>query len=272
MTGVQTCALPICWFENFEIKPGAGTTESGKYAWISLKKACEDLKEGKIQALVTGPISKDKMPKEEFNSPGHTEFLAKFFEAKETLMFLVNDQIRVGLVTAHIPLKDVSLKITKSGIESKLRVMEHSLIHDFGITKPRIAVLGLNPHAGENGLLGVEEENIISPVIKDFKEHGKLVFGPFPADGFFGSGQFAQFDATLAMYHDQGLVGFKTIAFGTGVNFTAGLGPIRTSPDHGTAYSIAGKNSADESSIREAMLMVCDIVRRRHSQVENQPS
>jgi 4-hydroxythreonine-4-phosphate dehydrogenase len=258
-----------CWQDNFEIKPGFGDEESGKFAFLALKRACEDLKSQKIHAMVTGPINKEKMPREEFNSVGHTEFISSFFEVKETLMFLVSEQTRVGLVTGHIPLKDVAMKITKSGIESKLRVMEKSLINDFGISKPRIAVLGLNPHAGENGLLGVEENNIISPVIKDFKEHGKLVFGPFPGDGFFGSGQYVQYDGVLAMYHDQGLIGFKTIAFGSGVNFTAGLGVIRTSPDHGTAYSIAGKNKADESSMRAAMMLAYDIALRRFEMVEN---
>ena len=258
-----------CWHDNFEIKPGFGDEESGKFAFMALKKACDDLKIQKIHALVTGPINKEKMPREEFGSAGHTEFLNSYFEVKETLMFLVSEHVRVGLVTGHLPLKDVATKITKSGIESKLKVMEKSLINDFGILKPKIAVLGLNPHAGENGLLGVEETNIISPVIKDLKEHGKLVFGPFPADGFFGSGHYVQYDGVLAMYHDQGLIGFKTIAFGSGVNFTAGLGVIRTSPDHGTAYSIAGKNTADESSMRAALMQAYDIALKRFELVEN---
>jgi len=258
-----------CWFDNFEIKPGIGTEESGKYAWLALKKACEDLKSGKIQGLVTGPINKHLMPKEEFNFAGHTEFLGSYFETKETLMFLVSDELKVGMATGHIPLKDVAQKITKSAIEAKLRIMELSLISDFGIKKPRIAVLGLNPHAGENGMLGVEENNILTPVIKDLKEKGRLIYGPFPADGLFGSGQYASFDAILAMYHDQGLIPFKTLAFSKGVNFTAGLPIIRTSPDHGTGYSIAGKNSADEHSMRAAIFQAYDIAKRKFSTITN---
>lgn len=257
-----------CWNEHVEITPGKGTEDGGKYALMALKKACDDLQANKIHALVTGPINKEMMPKDDFNSAGHTEFLSNYFNASDSLMFLVSEQTRVGLVTGHIPLKDVPLKITKSGLESKLKLMEQSLTNDFGVQKPKIAVLGLNPHAGENGLLGVEESNIISPVIKDFKEHGKLIFGPFPADGFFGSGQYAQYDGVLAMYHDQGLVGFKSIAFSSGVNFTAGLGVIRTSPDHGTAYSIAGKNKADEGSMRRAMMLAYDIASKRRQTVE----
>jgi 4-hydroxythreonine-4-phosphate dehydrogenase len=209
------------------------------------------------------------MPKEEFNFAGHTEFLGSYFETKETLMFLVSDELKVGMATGHIPLKDVAQKITKSAIEAKLRIMELSLISDFGIKKPRIAVLGLNPHAGENGMLGVEENNILTPVIKDLKEKGRLIYGPFPADGLFGSGQYASFDAILAMYHDQGLIPFKTLAFSKGVNFTAGLPIIRTSPDHGTGYSIAGKNSADEHSMRAAIFQAYDIAKRKFSTITN---
>jgi len=257
-----------CWFENFEIKPGTGTKESGQFSFLALKKACEDLKNGKIHGLVTGPINKHEMP-EEFNFVGHTEFLGSYFEVKETLMFLISEGLRVGLVTGHLPLKDVAQKITKSSVEGKLRILEKSLINDFGIGKPRIAVLGLNPHAGEDGMLGTEEKNILIPVIKEFKQNGKLIFGPYPADGFFGSGQYASFDGILAMYHDQGLIPFKTLAFSKGVNFTAGLPIIRTSPDHGTGYSIAGKNQADEQSMRSAIYLAYDIAKKKLTEVEN---
>lgn len=257
-----------CWVENFDIKPGVGTPESGNYSWLALKKACEDLEAGKIDGLVTGPINKHEMPKEEFNFVGHTEFLGNRFNVKETLMLLISEGLRVGLVTGHLPLKDVAQKITKSSVEAKLSILEKSLVHDFGIKKPRIAVLGLNPHAGEDGMLGTEEKNILIPVIKDFKEKGKLVFGPYPADGLFGSGQYASFDGILAMYHDQGLVPFKTLAFSRGVNFTAGLPIIRTSPDHGTGYSIAGKNQADEQSMRSAIFLAYDIAKKRLSEVK----
>ncbi|MTI20855.1 4-hydroxythreonine-4-phosphate dehydrogenase PdxA [Fulvivirga sp. RKSG066] len=252
-----------CWEEMVEINTGQVTKEAGNAAFMALKKAVEDLKSGLIDGVVTAPINKHNIQNEEFAFPGHTEFFTKHFESKESLMLLASDQLRVGVVTGHIPLKDVSTAIGKEKIASKLSIMEHSLKHDFGIAKPKIAVLGLNPHAGEEGLLGSEDDAIIRPVIEDFKKRGKLVYGPFPADGFFGKGDFKKFDGVLAMYHDQGLIPFKTLAFQSGVNYTAGLPIIRTSPDHGTAYNIAGKNEASEESMRHAILMAYDIFKNR---------
>lgn len=256
-----------CWEDVIEINPGKASKESGKASLLALKQASEELKEGIIDALVTAPIDKFSIHSDEFPFKGHTEFLTEFFGAKESLMFMISDTLRVGLVTEHIPVKDIASAITKEKIESKIKLMEQSLRKDFGISKPKIAVLGLNPHAGDSGLIGVEEEQIIKPVIADQKAKGKLVYGPFPADGFFGSGQHLKFDGILAMYHDQGLVPFKSIVFEQGVNFTAGLSIIRTSPDHGTGYSIAGKNLADESSLREAIYKANDIFKYR-----NEPS
>lgn len=256
-----------CWEDSLEILPGKASRESGKAAFTALKQACEELKEGIIDALVTGPIDKQTIHSEDFPFKGHTEYLTQFFGSNESLMFMVSEKLKVGVVTEHIPLKDVAAAITKEKIEAKLKVMDHSLKKDFNISKPKIAVLGLNPHAGDNGLIGKEEDEIIRPVINDQKNKGKLVFGPFPADGFFASGTYLKYDAVLAMYHDQGLVPFKSIAFEDGVNFTAGLSIVRTSPDHGTGYGIAGKNLANESSLREAIYHAAEIFRQR-----NEPS
>ncbi len=252
-----------CWDETIEIQSGVVTDSGGKYAAISLKHATEDLKSGKLQAIVTAPINKKNIQSETFNYPGHTEFFADYFEVKDTLMMLVSEELRVGVITGHIPLKNVADKITKNRITKKLKVMEKSLKKDFGINKPKIAVLGLNPHAGDDGLFGNEEERVIAPVIEELKSKGKLVFGPFPADGFFGSLQYRKYDGIMAMYHDQGLIPFKTIAFQNGVNFTAGLPVVRTSPDHGTAYDLAGKGVADEGSMRRAVMLAVDILKVR---------
>jgi 4-hydroxythreonine-4-phosphate dehydrogenase len=246
-----------------EVIPGVETQEAGKMALAALNHAIEDLKAGKIEALVTAPLNKNNINSGDLKFVGHTEYLTAAFDTKESLMFLVADDIRVGIVTGHIPLKDVAQNITPNNIKSKLNLMLKSLTDDFGIAKPRIAVLGLNPHAGEDGLLGDEEINIIQPVIREFKDKGHLVFGPYPADGFFGMMHQKKFDGVLAMYHDQGLIPFKSIAFETGVNFTAGLPIVRTSPDHGTAYNIAGKNVADEGSMRAAILQAYDVIRNR---------
>jgi 4-hydroxythreonine-4-phosphate dehydrogenase len=249
--------------ESFEINPGKASKESGKAALIALKQASTELKEGVIDALVTAPIDKHTIHSDEFPFKGHTEFLTQFFEAGESLMFMISDKLRVGLVTEHVAVKDIAASITKEKLEAKLKVMDSSLRKDFGITKPRIAVLGLNPHAGDNGLLGDEEDQVIRPVVLDQKNKGKLVYGPFPADGFFAAGSHLKYDAILAMYHDQGLVPFKSIAFEDGVNFTAGLPIVRTSPDHGTGYGIAGKNQANEGSLREAIYRAAEIFRQR---------
>ena len=249
--------------ENIEIKCGEVTQEAGSYAFRSLEKACEDLEAGQIHGLVTAPINKDNIQSEEFQFPGHTEYLANKFGKKDNLMFMVSDSLRVGVVTGHMPLMQVPGALTQELISQKLTIMLASLKRDFNISKPKVAVLGLNPHAGENGLLGSEAHEIISPAIETFKEKGNLVFGPFPADGFFGSGQFKQYDAVLAMYHDQGLVPFKSLTFEEGVNFTAGLDIIRTSPDHGTAYAIAGKDVGSPASFQKALFMAKDIIENR---------
>ena len=246
-----------------EVIPGVETQEAGKMALAALNHAIEDLKAGKIEALVTAPLNKNNINSGDLKFVGHTEYLTAAFDTKESLMFLVAEDIRVGIVTGHIPLKDIAQNVTPNNIKSKLNLMLKSLTDDFGIAKPRIAVLGLNPHAGEDGLLGDEEINIIQPVIREFKDKGHLVFGPYPADGFFGMMHQKKFDGVLAMYHDQGLIPFKSIAFETGVNFTAGLPIVRTSPDHGTAYNIAGKNVADEGSMRAAILQAYDVIRNR---------
>lgn len=255
-----------CWEDNYDITPGKASRESGKAAFTAIKMACEDLKDGMLDGLVTAPIDKLTIHSTDFPFKGHTEYITQFFGANSSLMFLVSENIRVGLVTEHVPLKDVAGLISRERLESKLRMMEDSLRKDFGIQKPRIAVLGLNPHAGDGGLLGMEEEEIIKTVVSEHRNRGKLVYGPFPADGFFGNGQYLKYDGILAMYHDQGLIPFKTIAFENGVNFTAGLNVVRTSPDHGTAYNIAGKNQANESSLREAIYTAANIVRQRFAQ------
>ena len=252
-----------CWEEMIEIKAGESTEASATASRNALLRAVEDLKNNRIDALVTGPINKHAIQGDGFNFPGHTEYLTSAFDTKDSLMLLVSKNLRVGVVTSHIPLGEITKHITTQNIESKLLILEKSLRKDFGIQKPRIAVLGLNPHNGDNGLIGKEEQEIIQPLIEKAKSEGKLVFGPFAADGFFGDGKYVAYDAILAMYHDQGLVPFKTLAFETGVNYTAGLPIIRTSPDHGTAYSIAGLNKANETSMREAIFLAFDIWKAR---------
>lgn len=255
--------IPVKADGELLITPGNGNKSSGSYALKSLKAALDDLKNNRAQALVTAPLNKELIQSDTFNFPGHTEYLTKEADAKESLMLLISEDIRVGVVTGHIPLKEVSEAITKEKIKNKLQILIKSIKQDFGKSKPKIAILGLNPHAGENGLLGEEEQEIIIPLIEEMKNKGQLVFGPFPADGFFGSSQFKNFDGVLAMYHDQGLIPFKNMAFETGVNYTAGLPFIRTSPDHGTAFGIAGTNSADATSMRNALLAAHDIFKSR---------
>lgn len=252
-----------CWEDHIEIVPGKVTPEGGDAAWQSLKSAALALKNGHIDAIVTAPINKHNIQSEDFKYPGHTEFFTTTFEAEDSLMLLVKDELRVGVVTGHIPLSEVSTQLTRERVRRKIKILENSLRQDFGKIKPTIAVLGLNPHAGEEGLLGSEEQDIIKPVLEELKQDGKLVFGPFPADGFFGTGAQYKYDGVMAMYHDQGLIPFKTLAFDRGVNYTAGLSVVRTSPDHGTAYDIAGKNEADPTSIREAMYLACDVLKNR---------
>ncbi|MFI5150440.1 MAG: 4-hydroxythreonine-4-phosphate dehydrogenase PdxA [Bacteroidia bacterium] len=255
--------LQSCYEEEVVIEPGVSNALGGKYAVLSLMAAAAALDKGEIDVLVTAPIDKHNVQEEGFRFPGHTEFLQSRFGNPGSLMLLVSDSLRVGVVTGHMPLAQVSASITQEVIIEKIKLLNTTLIRDFGIRKPRIAVLGLNPHAGDQGTLGTEDKDIILPAVNKVKDQYILAWGPYPADGFFGNGSYLKFDAVLAMYHDQGLVPFKTISFGTGVNFTAGLRIVRTSPDHGTAYDIAGKNQASEESFRKAVYMACDIYRKR---------
>lgn len=250
------------WKDNLDIEPGKETAEAGKYAFESLQAAVKALSEGKTDALVTGPINKNNIQSADFCFPGHTEYLQEQLGG-EALMFLVSDQLKVGVATGHIALDKVAESITPELIVKKVGQIEKSLIRDFGVRRPRIAILGLDPHNGDKGVIGNRDEQIIVPTVKKLFGSGKMVFGPYAADGFFGTGQYRHFDAVLAMYHDQGLVPFKTIAFEDGVNFTAGLPKVRTSPDHGTGYSIAGKGEADESSFRAAVYTALDILKNR---------
>lgn len=257
-----------CWPEEVQIDLGKSTDIGGQYALKSLEAASEALENGDIDVLLTSPINKHNIQSETFQFPGHTEYLAEKFGQDDSLMFMVDEQLKVGVVTGHIPVSEVSSSITEEKILKKLTLMQRSLIEDFGIGKPRIAVLGLNPHTGDNGLIGKEDDELIRPTIQKAFEDGLLAFGPYAADSFFGSGTYSKFDAVLAMYHDQGLVPFKTLSFGRGVNFTAGLPYIRTSPDHGTGYDIAGKNTASVSSFREALFLACSIYKKRAEYME----
>lgn len=247
--------------ENLKI--GEPTISSGKAAYQSLIAALDDLLSGKIDSVVTAPINKKNIQGEEFDFPGHTEFLSQKDGGKKELMFMISDTLRVGVVTGHIPIKDVAEAISTEKIVKKLKVMNASLKRDFNIRKPKIAVLGLNPHAGDNGLLGSEEQEIIISAIQNSCNSDIIAHGPFPADGFFGSEQHSNYDGVLAMYHDQGLVPFKALSFGEGVNFTAGLSFVRTSPDHGTGYDIAGLNKANPSSMRKAIYSAIEICKNR---------
>jgi 4-hydroxythreonine-4-phosphate dehydrogenase len=257
--------LVNCIRDEIKIELGTASAEAGEAAYIALNQAAGDLANGKIDLLVTLPINKDSIQSENFHFPGHTEFLEERFSrnGEKALMILATEVLRVALVTTHVPIAEVSAKLSKELILEKLNTLDHSLKRDFRIENPRIAVLGLNPHAGENGLLGKEEIDIIAPAVREAQDKWILCAGPFAADGFFGSGRFKEFDAILAMYHDQGLIPFKTLAMDAGVNFTAGLPIVRTSPDHGTAYNIAGKNMASDESFRQAIYMALDIYRNR---------
>lgn len=265
--------LVNAWEHDVEITLGKPSKEAGKCALASLKMAVDDLASNKTDVLVTCPIDKDSIQGEDFQFAGHTEFLSEMSNVSESLMFLVADDLRVGIVTGHIPLKEISEKLTADKIVGKLRLMKDSLSRDFHIPSPKIAVLALNPHAGDNGLMGDEEKEIIAPAIRQAKGEDIYAFGPFPADGFFGSGQFKNYDGVLAMYHDQGLAPFKALTFDSGVNFTAGLPIVRTSPDHGTAYDIAGQNVASASSLREAIFLAIDIFKNRklHREINANP-
>lgn len=253
-----------CTDDEIKVELGRSTEEAGKAAFAALERATEDLKKGALDAIVTAPINKNNIQSKDFHFPGHTEYLEeKFGTGTSALMLLINDVMRVAVVTGHIPVNEVSKSLTSELIVEKLLVLNNSLKQDFTIVCPRIAVLGLNPHAGDEGVIGDEEQKIIIPAIKEAEKQGVVCVGPYPADGFFGSGQFSKFDGILAMYHDQGLIPFKTVSMDSGVNFTAGLSVIRTSPAHGTAYDLAGKNVASEDSFRQAIYLACDIYQNR---------
>jgi 4-hydroxythreonine-4-phosphate dehydrogenase len=257
-----------CLDDNTRVELGKSTHQGGEAALISLEKAVKDLKAGKIDVLITAPIDKKNIQSENFRFKGHTDYLKSEAGVEEVLMFMISESMRIGMATDHVPLRKVSELITVELLLRKIRLMNQSLILDFGIRRPRIAVLGLNPHAGDNSLIGTEEVEIIMPAIEQANKEGILTFGPFPADGFFGAGSFVKFDGILAMYHDQGLTPFKALSFDEGVNFTAGLPFIRTSPVHGTAFAIAGKGEASENSFRQAIYLACDIFRNRQTYTE----
>lgn len=259
-----------CLPDSTYAEPGQATAESAKGAILSLQTAIGELKEGKIDVLVTGPINKKAMSNEGFGFPGHTEYIQNAFGVDDVAMFMVSHRLKLGVVTGHIPLKDVPSQITEEKILSKLRLLNQSLKQDFVIDQPRIAVLSLNPHSGDGGLLGTEEQEIIIPAIRKAVEEGILAFGPFSPDGYFGLSHYENFDATLAMYHDQGLSPFKALSFEDGVNFTAGLPVVRTSPDHGTAFEMAGRDEADPRSMRAAIFTAIDIFRNRQEWEELQ--
>lgn len=250
------------WKESVNINFGQEDTNIGAYAIKSLKEATKALKEGRINALVTAPINKHNIQSNDFSFPGHTDYLAQELEGN-SLMFMVNNTLRVGLLTDHVPVKDVSTHITEALITEKINTVYNALKQDFKIVKPKIAVLGINPHTGDNGVIGNEDDAVMRPTLQKIKDSGKLVYGPYAADSFFGSNNYKNFDAIIAAYHDQGLIPFKTLSFGEGVNYTAGLNQIRTSPDHGTAYEIAGKGTADANSFKEAVFTAIQIFKNR---------
>ena len=260
------------WRENVDLNFGVNDDAVGKYAIKSFVTATKALKEGKIDVLVTAPINKYNIQSDEFKFPGHTDYLNQELEGN-ALMFMVQDTLRVGLLTDHIPVNDVASHLTEDLIKQKIETIKQSLIQDFSVNKPKIAVLGLNPHAGDGGVIGQEDDTILKPVIKKLFEKGTMVFGPYPADGFFGNSQYEKFDAVIAAYHDQGLIPFKTLSFGNGVNYTAGLNKIRTSPDHGTAYDIAGKGIANHNSFKEAVFLAIDIYnsRNQYGEISKKP-
>lgn len=263
----QINVMTIC-DEGFKYNFGQEEGEAGNFAFQSLSAATNCLKEGGIDALVTAPIHKKAIQSVNFEFPGHTEYLQHTDEANDSLMLMLSDSARIGVVTGHMPLSEVGANLNADLILAKLTLLNKTLKEDFNIRKPKIAVMGLNPHAGDNGLLGKEEQEIIIPAINQAKSIGTLAFGPYPADGFFGSSNYTQFDGILAMYHDQGLIPAKSFSFGAGVNYTAGLSFIRTSPDHGTAFEIAGKGEANEGSFRNAIYTACELVKNREMNLE----
>lgn len=260
------------WKESVDINFGVNDDAIGTYAIKSFTAATAALKDGIVDVLVTAPINKYNIQSEAFKFPGHTDYLDQELEG-DALMLLVQDNLRVGLLTDHIPVNEVAKHLTAALIHKKIETIKNALVQDFGINKPKIAVLGLNPHSGDNGVIGKEEQEVIKPAIKNLFDKGTMVFGPFSADGFFGSNQYEKYDAIVATYHDQGLIPFKTLSFGKGVNYTAGLSKIRTSPDHGTAYDIAGKGIADYNSFKEAVYLAIDLFhsRQQHQEISSNP-
>ncbi len=255
------------WKEGVDLNLGTNDEKIGQYAIKSFVAATKALKDGEIDVLVTAPINKYNIQSEDFKFPGHTDYLNQELEG-DALMLMVQDNLRVGLLTDHIPINEVASHLTEELIFKKIETINKTLIQDFSINKPKIAVLGLNPHCGDGGVIGNEDDAILKPALKKLFEKGTLVFGPFPADGFFGSNQYEKYDAVIATYHDQGLIPFKTLSFGNGVNYTAGLNKVRTSPDHGTAYDIAGKNKADYNSFKEAVYLAIDVYNSRNQYAE----
>ncbi len=255
------------WKEDVKVEFGMPSKEAGKYAYLSLKAAVEALNNNTIDVLVTAPINKDNIQSDDFHFQGHTEYLEAHIDG-ESLMILMTDTLRVGLITGHIPIKEIATTITPELIERKVDIMHNTLVQDFNIRKPKIAILGINPHCGDHGVIGDEDDTVVRPTIEKIFSEGKLVYGPFAADSFFGSNSYKSFDGILAMYHDQGLAPFKTLSFGKGVNFTAGLNKVRTSPDHGTAYEIAGKNQASEDSFKTALFTAIEVFKNRQDYQE----
>lgn len=250
------------WKEPLSISFGTEDPEMGAYAIKSLESAVSALKNSEIDVLVTAPINKSNVQSESFNFPGHTDYLAKELEG-DSLMLMISSELKVGLLTDHVAVKDIANTITRELIDKKIKIIHKTLIEDFGIVRPKIAVLGINPHNGDNGVIGNEDDTVLRPALDNIRNNGKLVLGPYAADSFFGSGNYKNFDAVIASYHDQGLIPFKTLAFGSGVNYTAGLSRIRTSPDHGTAYDVAGKNKANAESFKEAVFQAINIYKKR---------
>lgn len=255
------------WKQTPNIEPGKETEEGGKYAFLSLQAAVSALKNDEVDVLVTAPINKHNIQSDEFKFPGHTDYLAQELQG-QALMFMVTDDLKVGLLTDHVPVKEVSDHITAELVKAKIQMIHDSLKIDFRVRKPKIAVLGINPHTGDNGVIGKEDDEVLRPTIAKLQDSGKLVYGPYAADSFFGSGAHHKFDAILAAYHDQGLIPFKTLSFGKGVNYTAGLSKVRTSPDHGTAFEIAGKGEANHKSFEEAVFTALRIYKNREEYKE----
>jgi 4-hydroxythreonine-4-phosphate dehydrogenase len=258
-----------CWEEEVQITPGVLNEIGGQYARISLIAATEALKSGEIDALVTAPVHKSNLQSDNFRYTGHTPYLRDAFGVPDVVMLMVADNMRVALLSEHVPVSEAAKEVTKEAIQRKVKILVSALQRDYGIDKPKIAVLALNPHAGDEGLIGKEEMDVIQPAIRELKQSGLMVFGPFPADAFFARAQYSGFDAVLAMYHDQGLIPFKSLAFGEGVNYTAGLPSVRTSPDHGTAFDIAGQGKAEYASMLAALFEAIEIINRRKNYDDN---